>query len=161
MIALDEELDGPMTIDALSWHWAAGGSAASFGDLEIILGHTDLENLGVDFDDNYLPGSDVVVYSESYTELRVGPDGWITLDLENGFDYNGTDNLVMEIRWSSGSGSLYTYRWETGGDRCLRGDGPSSTHGTLVTQMCQFRIETPLALDQRTFGSIKAEFGFM
>jgi hypothetical protein len=161
VIALDEELGGPATIDAVSWQWASGGTFAAFGDLEIVLGHYDQDALGAVFDDNYLPGSDVMVYSEPYTELKVGADDWVTLDLETAFDYDGTDNLVMEVRWSSGSGSIYTYKWETGQDRCLRGDGPGSAHGTLLTQMCEFRIETSLALEQSTFGSIKAYLGSM
>ena len=150
-----------MTIDALSWQWATGGTSAGFNNFVIILGHTDRDELGNVFDENYLPGTDVRVYSTSYAELKVGTDGWVTIDLQTDFDYNGTDNLVMEIQWSAGSGSLYTYAWDTGTDRLLRGASPSSATGQLGSGICQFMIGSTLALEQSTFGSIKAELGSM
>ena len=148
-----------MTIDAVSWNWAAGGTTATFGDFQLFMGHSASGELGTRFDDNYIPGSKVLVLSEGVQTVSAGSDGWITLELETPFEYNGTDNLVIEVHWSSGSGSVYTYKWETGQNRSLTGAHPTSPDGSLDSQTSQIRIDMPLALEQMTFGRIKAELG--
>jgi hypothetical protein len=159
VIALDEEIGGPVTIDALSWHRTSVGSpSASFSNFSIYLGHGASDELGATFDDNYIAGTKTLVYSAPSITLTAAPEEWATIDLDIPFDYNGTDNLIMEIQWAGGSGTFYTYAWDTGSDRCVTASHPSNPTGLVSSQMCQFRIELPLALEHSTFGSIKSMF---
>ena len=148
-----------MTLDALSWHRTSVGSAsASFTNFKIYLGHGASDELGNTFEDNYIVGTKVLVYESSAVTLTANPEEWVTLDLDTPFDYNGTDNLIMEINWSGGSGTFYTYKWQTGTNRCLTAANPSLPTGSLSSQMCQFRLELPLALENMTFAAIKRAF---
>ena len=148
-----------MTIDALSWHRTSTGSAsASFNNFEIYLGHAASDELGTTFEDNYITGTKVLVYENTSVTLTANPEEWVTLNLDTPFDYNGTDNLIMEILWSGGSGTFYTYKWQTGANRCLTAPNPALPTGSLTTQMCQLRLELPLALENMTFAAIKRAF---
>jgi hypothetical protein len=159
VIALDEEIGGPITIDALSWHRSSvGGESASFSNFKIYLGHGASDVLGTTFDDNYIVGTKVLVYENAAVTLTAAAEEWVTLDLDTAFDYNGTDNLIMEIQWSGGSGTFYTYKWQTGTNRCLTASNPSLPTGSLTTQMCQLRLDLPLALENMTFAAIKKAF---
>jgi hypothetical protein len=159
-MALDEEIGGPVTIDALSWHrTSVGGASATFSNFRIFMGYCESDELGDTFEDNYVPGSMTPVYSSPSMTIGSPAEEWATLELDTPFEYDGTGNLLVEIQWSSGSGSFYVYSWKPGTNRCLRGSHPGSTSGYLLDAMCQFRIELPLALQQETFGSIKALFG--
>ena len=148
-----------MTLDALSWHRAsAGGTSASFSNFKIYLGHGASDELGTAFEDNYIAGTKVLVFDSASVTLTANPEEWVTLDLDTPFDYNGTDNLIMEIQWEGGSGTFYTYKWQTGLSRCLTASNPSLPTGVLSTQMCQLRLELPLAFEQTTFAAIKRAF---
>ncbi len=148
-----------MTVDALSWHrTSAGSSSASFSNFEIYLGYGATDELGTTFEDNYIAGTKVLVYENAYVTLSADPEEWVTLQLDTPFDYNGTDNLIMEINWAGGSGTFYTYKWQTGTNRCLTTSNPSLPTGSLTTQMCQFRLDLPLALESMTFAAIKRAF---
>ena len=122
------------------------------------MGHGARDELGTTFDDNYISGTKTLVYTTPSITISAAAEEWATIELDTPFDYNGTDNLIMEIQWSGGSGTFYTYKWETGTDRCVKASNPGLPTGAVSTQMCQFRIELPLALQNSTFGSIKGMF---
>jgi hypothetical protein len=69
----------------------------------IKLCHTPLADLTTDFNGNYGGNTPVWVYhDDAYTHGGVG-NAWDTIDLTTPFEYNGTDNLLVEVVWM-GSG---------------------------------------------------------
>ena len=148
-----------MTLNALSWHRTSVGSAsANFSNFQIFVGHGASDELGTNFEDNYIAGTRTLVYSATSQTLFAQAEEWVTIDLDTPFDYNGIDNLIVEINWSGGSGTFYTYKWQTGTNRCLTGANPGSTTGSLSTQIGQIRLDLPLALESTTFAAIKRAF---
>jgi hypothetical protein len=159
VIALDEEIGSAMMIGELSWHrTSVGAESATFSNFNIYLGHGANDELGTVFDDNYIEGTKTLVYSAPSQTVHAEAEGWFDLSLDTPFEYNGTDNLIMEIQWAGGSGTFYTYKWATGTSRCLTAANPSLPSGTLSTSMCQFGIDAVLSLRPVTFGAIKSFF---
>jgi hypothetical protein len=65
------------------------------------MSHTTVASLTVDFESN-LDGRqpDTVFFADSRT-VGVGVVGeWDTVDLDRPFEYNGTDNLLVEVTWN-------------------------------------------------------------
>lgn len=87
-------------------------------DLEIRMGHGDLDTADAEFDANYLTSPTVVFATQQvtlpdWTALQTGPatfDFVVTFDTP--FNYNGTDDLVWELRASNASdpGTVYLDR---------------------------------------------------
>ncbi len=90
-----------------------------YSGFTIHMGYSDGSELTGRFDDNYLPGTRVMVYSTSSQTMTAEPDGWMSVPLETPFEYNGTDDLIVELEWVGGSSVFYTWMWETGTNRAL------------------------------------------
>ena len=159
MIALAEEMAGPMTIGELSWQRAgsSGSPQGFYYVFSIHMGLADADELSDTFEDNYVPGSRTLVYTASTQKMTAEPDQWMTILLDTPFQYDGTHNLIVEIQWIGGANMFYTYMWETGSYRGLmnKNDAGSPT-GTLYTRMSQLMFSPASSLEQHTFGAIKA-----
>ena len=88
--------DGGIT-DVISFYKDSPG-VSTFPNLTINVAHTTVDNLTKNFTDNYV-GSMTNVYFNSSFDF---PDwsGWIDFDINNTFNYNGVDNLLVEIVWN-------------------------------------------------------------
>lgn len=110
------------------YHDSGGGT---FSNVEILFCHTDRTSLSTTFADNYAGNAPVQVFSSPSLSLNATPVGWHRLLFDQTFAYNGTDNLLIEIRWNGGSGILHTGATsESGWKRALLGTA-SATTGTL------------------------------
>ena len=148
-----------MTIGEISWQRAGtSGSAQGFyNSFEIYLGLAEIDELSDNYESNYVPGSRVRVYSTATQTMSADPDQWMTIQLDTPFYYDGTHNLLVEIKWVGGSNMFFTYMWETGTNRGLmnKNDAGSPT-GTLYTRMSRLMFSPASSLEQYTFGAIKA-----
>ena len=134
----------------------ASAPEATFDELTISMGLCDSETLSTTFDDNYIPGTEtVVLQATDYTVTAPTPDAWFYVDLDTPYWYNGDDNLIIEVEWPGGNGSLYAYHWQTGSDRALKARFGQST-GTLEQSLPNMLLTGPLNFDQESFGSIKS-----
>jgi len=161
VVVFDEEIGDAMTIETISWQRGpAGSSDASFNGFEIYMGLCASDMLGTTFDDNYIPGSRTLVYKTPYLEVSANPDEWIDITLDTPYWYNGVDNLLIEVLWNSGSGTVYAYIWNTSGTtpRSVKSAVSSSPDGFLSPSLSELMLDGPSALDQTTFGAIKALF---
>jgi hypothetical protein len=159
VIALAEEMNGPMTIGEISWQ--RGGSSGSpqgtYSNFKLFMGVSANSELTDTFADNYLPGTRTLVYDTSSQIMSAQPDGWVTIALDTPFEYNGTDNLIVELEWSGGANMFYTYMWETGSSRGLMNKSNlGSPTGTLYTRMSQLMLTPASSLEQYTFAGIKS-----
>ena len=77
----------------------------NFSNLEIYMAYTKREGLTDTFDDNYF-GNLSKVFSRNEIELNSSNDDpWIYFDFDEGFYYDSSFNLVIEIRWDGNGGN--------------------------------------------------------
>jgi PKD repeat protein len=98
---------GPFTISSI---WLKSNTAypLTIGDLNITMGHSSLAAPTPVFADNFDTGIPSVVLSEPSYALNMiastwndPPSGWTEIPLSAPFFYNGSDNLVVEVTYSS------------------------------------------------------------
>ncbi len=136
------------------------GEKVHLDELQIFLGHTSLEELGTEFEDNYLAGTKTMVYDHSDVWLySPGPGEWMTIELDEPFWYNGSDNLLVEFDWPNGENAIYVWGWvDNDVNRSLNGEYGNPT-GDQSWESLLLRFNGSLSLEPATFGSIKATLG--
>jgi hypothetical protein len=73
-----------------------------YTNFEVVMSHTDAASLDVDMETN-LPDP-VVVFDDVFTvPAGLVRGDWIEIPLSNAFDYNGTQNLVIQTRSDAGT----------------------------------------------------------
>ena len=109
---MSANVSGPVTIDTIWFRFGGGSSNPStvLSNFEIRMGHTTLANPGPQFNTNFNTGApQTVLASSSYTltpligAWNVPSDNWTFIVLQNPFSYNFTDNLCIELSFSSSS----------------------------------------------------------
>lgn len=160
VVVLDSDIGSALTIDQLSWMRSVGGEAmGTFNDFKIYMGLCASDQLTTDYMANYITGTRYLVLSSSqYVNGTPSPNEWFDVVLDTPYWYNGQDNLLIEVEWSSGSGSLYTWQWNGGGARSVIGGYGQSIGSYTESVVPHLMLNGTLALEQTTFGAIKASF---
>ncbi len=156
----DDEIGIPLLIESISWKKTTTGTpSASLDDFKIYMGYCATDELGTVFDDNYVPGTKTLVFQADPFSLSGDQDQWMPVDLDASFVYDNTENLIVDIEWSDGSGTVYVYHWDSGTERSLSSDygSPSGVVQTIVAHMQL--IGTEIAIEETTFGGLKAFLG--
>ena len=157
---LTSEIGDAIEIESISFRNspASPDPAGNYDDLEIYIGLCDSDVLGATYADNFITGTRTLVLSSTlYSTGTVGVGEWFDIELDTPYWYNGADNLLIEVIWPSGSGSLYPYAWDSGSDRSSFGTY-SSTSGAFQSRLPHMRLNGTLELSNTTFGEIKATF---
>jgi hypothetical protein len=158
LVAFSEELGSAIEIESLSFQ-VFSGSKVHLGGLQIYLGLTNLTELGKNFEANYTSGTKTLVYNHGDMWLNAGSPGeWFTIDLDNSYWYNGTDNLIIEFGWPSGDEAIYVWGWTGDVNRSVYGLYGETT-GSVSKESILMRLNGTLALEAATFGAIKATLG--
>jgi hypothetical protein len=162
VVALDEEMSGAMDIDILTCQRSSPGNPAegTFYDFQIYMGLCETDMLSSAFEDNYILGTRILVFSRDTLTLSPSAGEWQDFDLDAPYWYNGQDNLLVEFLWSGGDTEddcLYSWHWDTGTIRSISGvyGAPSGTMSSLIVML---KFTGDLSLTQMTHGSIKALF---
>ena len=160
VVVLASEIGDAINIDSFSWKRAVSGDPqGTFYDMKVYMGLCSSDELGSTFDDNYISGTRIQVLSASpYTSPTVGPNEWFEFVFDTPFWYNGQDNLLIEVEWSSGAGSLYTMHWNAGTNRSMYALYGGATALSLRSTAPNLRLDGTLSLENSTFGRIKAAF---
>lgn len=148
-----------MTISALKWKRTTGFGEdnTNLQDFKIYMGYSSLDVLGTNFNNNFIPGTRTLVYSRDPLIITgVAPETWFTSTLDTPFFYNGTNNLLVEIEWSTGSNSIYIYHWDAGMGRSIVSQTYGSSSGDQDVIVPHFILSGTLDLEGSTFGSIKS-----
>ena len=160
VVVLASEMGDAVNIESFSWKRSPSpDDHGTFNDMAIYMGLCDSDQLGSTFDDNYIAGTRTLVMSSpSYTTETVEVNEWFTFAFNTPYWYNGQDNLLIEIEWSTGAGSLYTWHWNAGTSRSMYAHYGGST--ALVQQSIapNLRLDGTLSLSNSTFARIKAAF---
>ncbi|RKZ08294.1 hypothetical protein DRQ25_09450 [Candidatus Fermentibacteria bacterium] len=160
VVVLASEIGDAINIDSFSWKRSVGGDPqGTFFDMKIYMGLCSGDALGANFDDNYISGTRILVMSGSpYTSPTVGMNEWFEFVFDTPFWYNGQDNLLIEVEWSSGVGSLYSWVWPAGSDRSMYGLYGGATSLVRLSTAPNLRLNGTLSLSNSTFARIKAAF---
>ncbi|PIV10063.1 MAG: hypothetical protein COS49_02565 [Candidatus Portnoybacteria bacterium CG03_land_8_20_14_0_80_41_10] len=113
-------------------------AAETFNNFRIYLCHSSLSNLTTTYDNNCIGGAgglSEVMNVPSGVYLFGNAGDWLEFDVANTFDYNNTDNLIVEIRWNGDSAniSVNTYIRAISGNRLLYSTNDSASDGSLVS----------------------------
>jgi len=158
-VAYSDELGSAIEISSLSFQ-TFSGPKVHFSGLQIYLGLTNAVELRTEFDSNYISGTKTLVYDHSDLWLNSGSPGeWFTIDLDNSFWYNGSDNLIIDFCWPEGSESIYVWGWIGDVNRSVYGLYSGTTGVAASHESILMKLNGTLSLDASTFGAIKATLG--
>jgi len=121
---------GPVTGIALQTSGATFGTNTYTYTLK--LGHSQLAVLGTNYADNYSDSPVTVANGVTFTIPNGLPDGdWFWIPIPDGvFNYNGTDNLIVEISTTASSGQVTYVRELPTANRGVFVNDPAATDGT-------------------------------
>jgi hypothetical protein len=157
VMMLDEEIGSPLTFESLGWLASPGSnSSANYTNFEIYMGLCDAELLTSNFQNNYIPGSRTLVYSNADLTINAAVGEWFSINLDTPYEYNGTDNLLIEIIWESGTNSIYVYKWNTGAVRSLKGASFSAETGVISTDAYMIDLIPSMGFAEESLAWIKA-----
>jgi hypothetical protein len=117
-------------------------SEATFYNSEILLCHTSVTGLSTSFEANYAGGEPFSVRTDDTLAIDWIAPGWNGLPFGRCFDYNGSDNLIIEFRYYGEDGRTINTRgfYPPTPDRTLDAGLPNSPTGDLLTFMNSLRI---------------------
>ncbi len=133
------------------------------GDFSMKMAHVTIDQLSETFADNYAPGAlQEVVFIDSLP-LGGASGSSLTIEFDQPFWYNGSDNLLIDIYYPQGWSCAAVHNWEAGPARSLVDlfpyyGSPGST-GDLYNLVPYMVLEGELELMGMTFGGIKVELG--
>ncbi len=111
-----------------------------FWKFEMRLCHTSFDELTDNFNDNYTGNTPVLVAEANPLNITTD-DGWWSVPELSSFEYNGSDNLIIEIRWwEDNNVSVYMWCFDSGADRFLLAKGYDAVSGSVATKMNRFRL---------------------
>lgn len=111
----------------------SGSNVGTFDNVRVNLCHTSVTELSTTFDNNYSGNTPVEVMT--VPSLLVGNAGNVWMDWDISFDYNNTDNLVVEIQWNSDNGiAVPIWRTTESVPRRLYAWDDMATTGTVGNQ---------------------------
>jgi hypothetical protein len=160
VVVLASDIGDAILLNELSWQRSVGGEpVGTFTNFKMYLGLCASDQLTTDYEANYISGTRTQVLAASpYVNGATNPDDWFDVVLDTPYWYNGQDNLIIEVEWSSGAGSLYNWQWNGGSDRCVIGAYGASTGSSTESLVPHLILNGTLSLESSTFGAIKAAF---
>jgi hypothetical protein len=132
----ESELDGSMTITAISFERAPMGPASVLlYDFNISLGEAGGEELGSDFGKNLASGSSLeIVYSGTRVTAADDGEGRINFVLDTPYEYNG-GNLLIDLSYTNIQGSVYVWSFNAGGNRFVVAADARAAAGTASSMV--------------------------
>lgn len=143
----------------MKWEWYASSSvsAGTFNNFSIKLCHTKNTALTTNFTGNYGGNTPVQVYSKSSEYIAATPNTWFGFSFGTAFDYNGKDNLIVEVEWSGDSGGYAYNYWSAATARCMY--KYNSYAARVYNYLHYMRISTGyLGVAPTSLGRVKALF---
>ena len=161
MVATADEIGDAIEVTSLGWHRGTGGTpTASFNNFNIYMGYCSDGMLGTNFMANYIENTRTLVHHSGSITVAEGTDEWFTIELDSPFWYNGEQNLILEVVWDGGSGSVHNYFFNTEETPVrLKSAEPDAETGFLSSMRCQFMLIGSQQLESGTFASVKVLLG--
>lgn len=161
MLVLKEQLGFTAAITRLEYQSAGLWKNVEFYKLELRLCHTSRTVLGDNFEKNYDGNTPALVVTANPFTVNAELDDWFGLDFSSRFNYDGSKNLVVEIRWQNETtgAKVNTWAYDTGVGRMLKTREYNGLTGTLVSTVNRFRVtyDNP-AVEASSLGKVRALF---
>jgi hypothetical protein len=147
-------------IQAIEWNRSTYTTTGTYNDCRVWLCHTTKTALEATFDNNYTGKTPVQVMNKTTFTMPAGPN-WVDFGIDtNKFNYNNTDNLLMEVRWNGDSGTTcYCTRSAQANSRVYASDHNASSGSVQNNGQCiRLYIGTMTGVEPTTLGRVKALF---
>ena len=159
-LVLQEE--GPTAGTITRWEWYASSllSRGYFKNFKLTLCHTGRSELVADFVANYDNHKPVVVYEKESQYAEATAYTWWGFDFDTPFEYDGDDNLIVEVFWleRDGGPGVVSY-WTPKKGRCCMYAGPVPTDPAVFDYLHYMRVTvSPTAVAPTSLGRVKAMF---
>lgn len=160
MVILTEEIQTAININVISWLPEDGGLSI-YENVEIHMGLCANDELSTDFSGNYIPGTKVLVFQAGNLELNTEPNEWMSIPLDNSFQYDCEENLLIEIIHESGCvGHIDCWSWNAGPNRVIKNESSNPDLPGSPTNIAPVMLLLEASsLESVTFGTIKTKFG--
>lgn len=152
------------------WEWRAATPAAPgrFYRCRLLLCHVTRTALGATFAANYDGRTPTQVFYADPALVAMYPNTWFGVDLAPTFEYNGVDNLLLEVWWEGddGAGGKAWATNVTGQERDVAArvvngvpDGGYPDTGRVTARLGYMRLTiTGAAVEATSLGRVKALF---
>ncbi len=133
---------GPCTFDSVQLLCGSDVyNRGAFLNARVYACHTTVTELDSAFAENYAGNTPQAAMTRDTLYLRWQNGVWHGLGFDSPFDYNGTDNLILEFRWQGDSdSSVYDLGWYTPGKRAVDAKSSTAPSGTPRNYMPRLRI---------------------
>jgi hypothetical protein len=161
VMAMEDELEGPMTVTAISWLRSfEGDDWAVYYDVELHMGLCGHDDLFPQFDLNWIPGTKELVFQTDSLYLSEPSMEWLTLTLDQPFVYPGTGNLLLELtRRDSQDTNLFSFRWYTENTRTVLATHPDAGQGYADQVAAMLKVDyLTVWLSRNSWAGIKGTF---
>jgi hypothetical protein len=157
---LKSEINYAGYINKIEWNRGTYTTSGTFNQVRVWLCHTTKTTLEATFANNYTGKTPVAVRTSSTFAVPAGP-GYVDMPITaNAFNYNNSDNLLMEIRWNGDTGTT-CYCWRSpNASRRVSANSDTATTGTVWSnsQHIRLTIGTMTALEPTSLGRVKSIF---
>jgi len=142
VLVLASEMPGPCRIDSVQL--LCGSDIYNHGifyNAQILCCKTSVTELDSAFEENYAGNTPVVALEANPLTLNWTNDTWHGLAFNYPYDYDGTQNLIIEYRWSGDDGnSVYDRGFYTTGNRACNANSATAPTGVPRNYMPRHRI---------------------
>jgi hypothetical protein len=162
VVVHQEDIGFPCTIESITYVRPNGGYGWA-GGFSMKMAHVSIDELSETFADNFTPGTlEEVAFIDSLP-LYGGAGSQLTIQFDQPFYYNGTDNLLIDIHYPDGMVEAGVYNWTAGPARNVCSifppGGSPDPSGDLSNMVPYMILECEMALGACTFGHIKIILG--
>jgi len=119
-------------------------TSGTFNGAKIYFCHTSRSALSTTFADNYSGNTPTLMLSRSALSMNWTMGQWNEIPLDETFAYNGTDNLLIEIQWTSSGSSLLAGATSPASQNALLGTYGASSGSTYYRSVFQLHYTTPV-----------------
>ena len=119
-------------------------TSGTFNGAKIYFCHTSRSALSTTFADNYSGNTPTLMLSRSALSMNWTMGQWNEIPLDETFAYNGTDNLLIEIQWTSSGSSLLAGATGPASQNALLGTYGASSGSTYYRSVFQLHYTTPV-----------------
>jgi hypothetical protein len=148
-------------VTKVEWQAEAAATDARFFELELKLCHTPLDELTEYYDDNYGGNAPELVAEADPLTVTVGADEWFAVPDMTPYYYDGSENLLVEVRWRvDNEKEVDCWSWASDRIRYLSSYGYDAETGLTSVKANRLRLtlEGGPAVVPASWGIIKAVF---
>ncbi len=153
---LKSEINYAGYINKIEWNRGTASTTGTFNQTRVWLCHSTKTVLESTFNNNYTGKTPVPVRTSSNYTIPAGP-GYVDMPITpNTFNYNNSDNLLMEIRWHGDTGAGCTCWRSTASSRRVFASSHTASSGSVTAgQHIRLTIGTMTGIAPTSLGRIK------